>query len=396
MMKSLGVGFATYLTFVTATIAQDVAVSNVPLPASAYHSPGDGFANSRIQFEQSRKGRIAFLGGSITYNGGWRDSLMIYFQNRFPDTGFEFIPAGIPSMGTTPSAFRLERDVLSHGQVDLLFVEAAVNDQTNDRTSTEQIRAMEGIVRRLHKSNPAVDIVMMHFVDPEKMETYRRGRVPSVIDNHNKVAEHYDIPVINLAKEVTDRIDNHEFTWENDFVNLHPSPFGQGIYANSIIQFLDHAYSEQLEGDKTQSVSSLPNKLDQQCYDNGSLVDISIVKESKGWELIPSVGPEDNTGVRENYVNVPMLVGQTPGNIITASFIGKTVGIAVAAGQDAGMIEYRVDKQPWQKLNLFTRWSAQLHLPWYYTLASGLSSQDHILEIRVSEEKDAKQQRSGL
>jgi hypothetical protein len=84
-----------------------VEISFLPLDASTYHNLGAGLQNSRIQFERSKQGRVAFLGGSITYNGGWRDSLMVYLQKRFPQTEFEFIAAGIPSMGSTPSAFRL-------------------------------------------------------------------------------------------------------------------------------------------------------------------------------------------------------------------------------------------------------------------------------------------------
>ena len=55
-------------------------------------------------------------------------------MKKFPDTKFEFINAGIGSMGSVPHAFRLERDVLAKGPVDLLFVEAAVNDSSNTRS----------------------------------------------------------------------------------------------------------------------------------------------------------------------------------------------------------------------------------------------------------------------
>jgi len=37
---------------------------------------------------------------------------------------------------------------------------------------------------------------------------------------------------------------------------------------------------------------------------------------------------------------------------------------------------------------LFTRWSAGLHLPWYYTLASGLPEGEHTLKLRISGEKN--------
>lgn len=58
----------------------------------------------------------------------WRNSICEYFIKRFPKTKFEFIAAGISSMGTRSGAFRLERDVLMNGGVDLLFEEAAVNN----------------------------------------------------------------------------------------------------------------------------------------------------------------------------------------------------------------------------------------------------------------------------
>jgi sialidase-1 len=362
------------------------SLKNIALDASNYHELSGGLQNSRIQFERNKKGRIAFLGGSITYNGGWRDSLMTYFKNRFPNTEFEFIAAGIPSMGSTPSAFRLVRDVLSAGKVDLLFVEAAVNDSGNGRTDEEQQRAMEGVVRHYRAANPLGDVVMMHFVDPGKMESYRKGVEPKVIQNHNKIAKGYRISTINLAKEVTDRIDHGEFTWENDFKNLHPSPFGQGVYAQSIITLLNRAYTGHIDADDKLTAYQMPAKIDPQCYDNGTLVDVSRFKLSKGWSMDASWTPKDGAGTRANYIAVPMLIGDKPGTTISAKFKGIAVGIAVAAGPDAGTILYRIDKGPWKKQDLFTRWSQNLHLPWYYTLATGLPNKAHKIEIRISDE----------
>ncbi len=364
------------------------SLNNLPLNAFNYHQEGSGLKNSHIKFESYKAGRVAFLGGSITHNSGWRDSICNYLAKRFPKTKFEFIAAGIPSMGTTPAAFRLERDVLSHGKVDLLFEEAAVNDATNGRTKTEQIRGMEGIVRHLRKSNSEIDIVMMHFVDPDKMASYSNGVEPDVITNHNKVAQHYNIPSINLAKEVTDRINNNEFTWKDDFKNIHPSPFGQGIYADSMIQFLEKAYSSHIDSDDKIMSYNIPEKIDDYSYDNGYLVDITAAKLNKSWSIDSSWNQKDSVKTRPNYVNVPMLIGNYPGKVIKLKFEGHSVGIAVAAGPDAGFIEYRIDKKEWTQLNLFTKWSIQFHLPWYYTLATGLSRKEHVLEIRLAEKKD--------
>ena len=107
--------------------------------------------------------------------------------------------------------------------MDLVFEEAAVNDDTNGFSDVEQVRGMEGIVRQALLSNPNMDVVLLHFVDPGKMTEIRKGKTPSVIVNHERVAEHYHIPSINLAREVTERIHASEFNWDNDFRDLHPS-----------------------------------------------------------------------------------------------------------------------------------------------------------------------------
>ena len=83
-----------------------------------------------------------------------------------------------------------------------------------------------------------------------------------------------------------------------------------------------------------------------------------------------------------------MLVGEYPGKVIKFHFEGNAVGIAVAAGPDAGIIEYSIDNSDWQKQDLFSKWSKQLYLPWYYTLATGLKNKKHTLQIRLSEEKN--------
>jgi sialidase-1 len=359
------------------------------LDSKSYHTIRGNLNNSVIKFEKEKVGRVVFLGGSITYNSGWRDSVCNFLQQRFPDTGFDFINAGIPSMGSTPGAFRFERDVLKNGKVDLLFLEAAVNDDTNKTEPEDIIRGMEGNVRHAKTVNPLIDIVVMHFVDPGKIENYRIGKIPEVIQLHEKVAEHYNISTINLAKEVTERIDAGEFDWENDFKDLHPSPFGQNIYFNSIKRFLENSFvADVVNGNP--AAFEMPTPLDKYSYSKGILVEPKPPKKIKGWEFVENWKPENDIGTRSNYVNVPMLVGDFPGKIIKFQFKGNAVGIAVAAGPDAGIIEYSVDNSDWKKQDLFTEWSQSLYLPWYYTLDSGLKSKKHTLQIRLTDEKNLK------
>ena len=134
----------------------------------------------------------------------------------------------------------------------------------------------------------------------------------------------------------------------------------------------------------------MPAPLDEYSYSNGILTEPKPPKPIKGWEFVENWKPENNIGTRSNYVNVPMLVGDYPGKIIKFQFKGNAVGIAVAAGPDAGIIEYSVDNSDWKKQDLFTEWSQNLYLPWFYTLDSGLKSKKHTLQIRITDEKNPK------
>jgi len=357
------------------------------LDSKNYHTLRGNLNNSALKFEKEKVGRVVFLGGSITYNSGWRDSVCNFIQRQYPQTKFDFINAGIPSMGSTPGAFRFERDVLKNGKVDLLFLEAAVNDDTNSTPAVEITRGMEGIVRHAKLANPFCDIVIMHFVDPGKMESYRNGKVPEVIQLHAQVAEHYNISTINLAKEVTERINAEEFNWEDDFKDLHPSPFGQNIYYQSIKEFLSNSINSENSDEKSRAME-ISDPIDGYSYSNGILVEPNPPKPVKGWEFVENWNPADGKGTRANYVNVPMLVGEYPGKIIKFQFEGNAVGIAVAAGPDAGIIEYSIDESKWQKKDLFTQWSKNLYLPWFYTLGSGLKRGKHMLQIRLTNEKN--------
>ena len=81
-----------------------------------------GLKNSRHVFSKTKKGRVGFLGGSITESAGWRLHVAESLQKRFPQTEFDFVYAGIGSTDSTYGAFRLHRDILSKGKVDLLLL----------------------------------------------------------------------------------------------------------------------------------------------------------------------------------------------------------------------------------------------------------------------------------
>jgi sialidase-1 len=360
------------------------------LPNKDYFNIRNGLKNSFQAITGTKKATVAFLGGSITYNNkSWRTKTCTYLKEAFPETDFRFINAGIPSLGSLPHAFRLKRDLLDSGKIDLLFVEAAVNDRANGTDSLTQIQALEGIVRHAKTTNPNIDIVVMSFADPDKTQDYDNGKEPVEVKNHELVAEHYRLPSINLAKAVRDKIQHKEFSWAYDFKDLHPSAFGQELYFSAIKSLFLQCFSPSklLKNNVVQA-----DFLNKNSFTKGQYYPLENAQLQANWTLDKNWKPTDKLETRDGFVNVPMIVSTTPENELSLNFKGTAVGISIVSGPDAGIISYSVDNAPFKKLDLFTQWSNQLHLPWYLMLGAGLAQGEHVLKLRISPEKNPKSQ----
>lgn len=356
------------------------------------HQPGEkekhyiryrgSLSNSFHKMQYRRKARVAFLGGSITEMEGWHNLVMQQLRQRFPYTEFDFVCAGIPSTGTTPGAFRIENDVLSRGEIDLLFVEAAVNDDTNHFDYIEQVRGMEGEVRHAREACPEVDIIMLHFIYDPFIEDYAEGRIPDVILNHERVANHYAISSIDLAHEIADRMAAGEFTWE-EFGGTHPHMMGHKYYAAAIASLFDEMWSS-APGDTLKAHALPADKLDDYSYCNGRFVDIRRAEYRNGWSYIEAWQPDSAVQTRPGFVDVPMLVADKPGKVLTFDFTGTAVGIFCVAGPHAATLEYSVDGAPYKRMDTYTEWSSWLYLPWVYMFETELENKPHRLRLRVA------------
>jgi sialidase-1 len=369
--------------------------SETPMPTELpkghdYFELRDGFANCAATFREQKRGRVVFMGGSIT-TMAWRERTMQWLRAKFPDTTFEFINAGIPSLGSVPHAFRLERDVLSRGPVDLFFFEAAVNDTEN--LPTDPLLGCEGVIRHLRNASPMTDIAQLHFVELPHIEDYRRGKIPAAVEAHEQVAAHYGCASLNLSREVTDRIDAGQLSWEKDFRDLHPSSFGQKLYAKGIARMLEAGFAA---ADTSPNHAPKPHllpqeKLDHRSYDRGRLVPVSAARDLNGFAVNPKC-----EGSRAGFTGVPALEGTAPGSSFALDFHGTAVGLFINSGKDTGILEFSVDDAGFQKVDTYTRWSGDLFLPWAIVLCNDLKPGAHTLHLRLTAEKNPASQGTSL
>ena len=355
------------------------------LPYANYFKLRKGLNKSLYSFRHSTA-TVAFLGGSITFNPGWRDKVTTYLKERFPGTKFRFIAAGIPSLGSLPHAFRLKRDLLDSGKIDLLFLEAAVNDRANSTDSLTQVRDLEGIVLHAKRANPQIDIVMMSFADPDKNRDYASGKTPVEVANHELVASRYGLPSINIAKEVYDKIQNKEFDWDRDFKDLHPAAFGQELYFANIKALLQAAISP---GVALRKYEPKPKRLNVASFVNGDYYSINNAKPGEGWSINPNWMPKDGLATRPGFVNVPVLSAEKPGAELTLNFTGTVIGMAIVSGGDAGIVSYTINGKHYQNIDLYTQWSGGLHLPWYILFDGNLKAGKHVLKLKIADQHNA-------
>ncbi len=343
------------------------------------------FHRFRQRLESGKTTRVVTLGGSITENAhGHSAQVPAWLKRRFPKADFQFTNAGISSTCSTTGAFRLQRDVLDGGRVDLLIVEFAVNDDQDARhAERECIRGMEGIVRRLWKEQPQADVLMVQYVNPEMLESLLAGKTPLSLAAHEKVAGHYGIPSVNVAAEVAAAVGEGRYSWE-DYGGTHPKPFGYQVAVNMMITALERGMVT--ESGHREERRALPPPLDSGSYGGGVLVDVQDAAWLGGWKygkvgenLLP-VG-----AIRPRYGDYGVLRGDEAGTILYLDFEGRSVGAFVLAGPDAGVVEVSVDGGAWREKTLYHQHSAKLNYPRSVMFATDLPAGIHRLALRLGE-----------
>ena len=307
-----------------------------PRPAPNYVIRGN-LDRSRRKFEQSKVGRVAFLGGSVT-TLAWREKVMAYLVQRFPNTTFDFINAGLSGTPAELGAFRLEEDVSSRGPVDLLFLEFAVNGGS--------LEAMEGIVRHARALSPNIDIVQMHIAAQWFGDGLDKGQLPGAVVIHEQVAEHYGICSLHLYQEIYDRVEAGEFTWDQFSADgVHPNAFGSTIYADFIDGFLQVMWSGAAESPKTYS---LPPPLSADPWEHGSLIGYDKASSSHGFKTVTDWTIDTNINFKGP---VSFIASSTAGSTVTFSFRGTKVGLYEVAGPDSAKVDYQIDGGAWTELD---------------------------------------------
>ena len=379
--------------FLLNAVALAAAESPPLAPAEECH-PRGGLPNGFAKLKEGREVRIAYLGGSITAQDGWRPKTLAWFKEKFPQSRISQVNAAIGGTGSDLGVFRLHQDVLAHNP-DLLFVEFAVND---GGTAPEQIhRCMEGIVRQAWQHDAATDICFIYTLAGDMLATLKNGSFPRAATAMEQVAAHYAIPSIHVGVEVArleragklvfkgekPRTDAERATLGDRIVfspdAVHPYPdTGHQLYLEAIVRSM--AIIETAGKPGAHPLGS-PFRADH--WQAAKMIPLRNAKLSGGWQHLD---PATNKLARTFGAQLPDLwKAATPGDSLTFQFRGSTLWIYDLVGPDCGQLTITVDDQPARLVRRFDAYCTYHRLS-DFAVADRLPDGLHQVKITVHPE----------
>jgi len=327
-------------------------------------TPRGGLSNVLSKLARGGEVKIAYFGGSITAQSGWRVRSLAYFQKAYPKAKVTEVYAAIGGTGSDLGVYRMDRDVLQH-RPDLLFVEFAVNDSYTP--SEEIIRSMEGIVRKTWKKLPNCDICFVYTMTTEQLPELHEGKLFRSAATMEQVADHYQIPSIFMGTQVVElekagklimcepqaRV---EKVSGDDLDQNSPYPVnaeGKIIFAqDGVHPYNDTGHRMYMEAilrslPKIQAVSDKPRAhtlgtpIAADNLENTIVKPLGWAKMSGPWTKLPN----SNVGGQDFGFFMPSIWRANPGAELTFKFKGSRASIYDFLGPDGGLVEVTIDGQ---------------------------------------------------
>lgn len=362
-----------------------------------------GLPNFYKKLADGKHVKIAYFGGSITAQNGWRPQSLDYFRKLYPKAKVDQINAAIGGTGSALGAFRIEHDVLRH-KPDLVFVEFAVNDAGTGPVGIR--RAMEGIVRHIWRALPETDICFVYTFTANDLQNLLKGKMKRSTSVMEDVADYYNIPSIHMGLGAVELARQGKLIMKADSKGMtkvsgkdlnisadvpitkdgkipfskdgvHPyENTGHVLYTNA----LKKALPEIAKAGKPATHLPLPAPVMKDNYEFSKVVSL----DAPGIKLSgPVVKQTDKDIPARSFMNrMPGIWKLAPGATIEFKFKGTMASLYNLIGPGCGLMEITVDGQKPRNARLFDPYCT------YYRIANmgllGLSADKvHTVKIKI-------------
>ena len=312
-----------------------------------------GIPNSQYFFKANIVGNqyLFFIGNSVLSGAGLQYPELRYsaqmvkcFKKYFPETNMPETRHIQPG-GSWFAQYRCSGGQPVFGEVILSGHLAILDFAADDRNvDIQQAKCtMEGIIRQVNLFRSTHSRILIYTLTPEMLRSYREGLVPEYIRVCEQLADHYNIPSLNLGKYAARQIIAGKIPEKEFFAGgLNPTDAGAVVYAEAVAPFVD-ALMKAFPIPEQPTPVVLPERLFPETLDQGRIVayENPVVGLSGSWE----------TG-RQSPVKPfrHLLVSNKAGDTLTLRFTGAEAGIIDVVDSDSATLEYAIDGGPFQKL----------------------------------------------
>ncbi len=289
----------------------------------------DNLNNTYYKLTTDKKLTVGYIGGSVTGGTGgsggycWRTATTEWFKNNFSSAQITEVNLGWGGTDSYWGYFRMSEDNIREypnlvaSKPDLVFVEFSINDAYAGFTQMQSSIYMEGIVSKLRKANPKVDIVIVFVTDKSCQGTEHKN-----ILGHKDVAAYYGIPTVNVGDALVAELKKTGNSWEHYMTDVvHPNNTGYKIYADCIAEYLKGKLITNPDKSGYTDHVKPANTLVSNALEGSEIVKAETLTNHTDFQLIGS------KSVTVSYVG-KSLFGKK-GSTIEFEFVGRGLGMLV-------------------------------------------------------------------
>jgi len=338
------------------------AKDSYPLRELVECSPRGGLPNFLARLRSGGEVKVAYLGGSITSQKGYRVYSREWFQKSFPRARVSEINAAIGGTGSNLGVFRLRHDVLRF-KPDLMFVEFAVNDSGTRPADIK--KSMEGIIRQTWRELPTCDICYVYTFTHSHVGDMLNGKMHRAASVDEEIADHYSIPSIHMGAKAAALLKDGKLEMKaqqvkmtrvsGDELNVASTlpvnsngkiPFsrdgvhpyldtGHRLYMAAIARSMPGIMAR---GRRGRHVLGRPLVADN--WEKAAMIPLDAARRTGPWHKLD---PASDTNAKRFAQRVPGLWKGQPGATVAFRFRGTKVSMYDILGPGCGYIEYEVD-----------------------------------------------------
>lgn len=316
----------------------------------------NGLPNFFNKIDKNEIIKVGFLGGSITEAKGWRLKIESWLKEYYQIDSIICFNAAIGGTNSMYGVFRIDRHLLSKFDFDLIFIEFAANDGNGIAVNVE--RSMEGIVRKIRKSNPLTDICFVYTVTSNFLLDVENGKMNLSASKHDSIASYYDIPTIFWGCEVYNQLQSDSVVWTDEITNnttsqnnigqyvftkdnIHPTNFGHQVYTDVLSEsFIKmDTFSVLYNHDPKTSIV-------EDNYEDAKMLAGNILN-NHGMTVIDKI---DQMDYLDEFIDEDtwFLVADDTSSYYSCSFIGSLFGLNMIIGPTGGRYIIEIDGVKWE------------------------------------------------